>query len=65
MAMPNVQRYVTATEFLSHAAAAGPSELVRGRVRVMTPASAAHGVVAGTIFAALNAFVESEHLGIG
>ena len=64
MAMPSVRRYVTAREFLSHAAAAGSSELVRGQVRVMTPASAAHGVVAGTIFAALNAFVESEHLGV-
>jgi Uma2 family endonuclease len=64
MAMPNVRRYVTAAEFLSHSAAAGPSELVRGEIRVMTPAGAAHGLVAGTIFAALNAFVESRQLGV-
>jgi Uma2 family endonuclease len=30
----------------------------------MTPASGAHGVVAGVVFAALNAFVEAEQLGL-
>jgi Uma2 family endonuclease len=57
-------RRLTATEFLTHPLAAGPSELVRGDIRVMTPASGAHGVVAGTIFAALNTFVEEHRLGL-
>jgi Uma2 family endonuclease len=60
----SARRYVTAVEFLTDPAAAGSSELVRGEIRVMTPASGAHGAVAGTIFAALNAFVESRQLGM-
>jgi len=56
--------YVTAVEFLAHPAGARASELVRGAVHVMTPASGAYGVVAGTIFAALNAFVERRQLGM-
>jgi len=63
MPAANLRRYVTSDEFLTYAAAAGPSELVRGEIRVMTPASGAHGVIAGTIFAAINAFVESGQLG--
>ena len=63
--MPSpVSLRLTATEFLVHPAAAGPSELVRGEIRVMTPASGAHGVVAGALFAALNAFVEERKLGL-
>ena len=62
--MTTAKRSKTAEEFLTHPAAAGPSELVRGDIRVMTPASGAHGVVAGVIFAALNAFVESRQLGL-
>jgi Uma2 family endonuclease len=64
MPATNAPRYVTSNEFLTHPAAAGPSELVRGEVRVMTPASGAHGVIAGTIFAALNAFVDAHQLGV-
>ena len=30
---------------------------------MMTPATAAHGIISGTIFAALNAFVEAGQLG--
>lgn len=56
--------YVTAADFLAHRAAAAASELVRGTVRVMTPASGAHGVVAGVLFAALNAFVEERQIGM-
>ena len=63
MPATNARRYLTADEFLTHSAAAGPSELVRGEIRAMTPASGAHGVIAGTIFAALNAFVEASQLG--
>jgi Uma2 family endonuclease len=57
------QLYMTAAEFLTHPAASGPSELVRGELRLVTPASAAHGIVAGTIFVALTAFVEERGLG--
>jgi Uma2 family endonuclease len=64
MPATNARRYVTSDEFLSHPAAMGPSELVRGEVRVMTPASGPHGVIAGTMFAALNAFVEARQLGL-
>jgi Uma2 family endonuclease len=56
-------RYVTAEEFLTHSAASGASELVRGRIRMMTPAGGAHGWIAGRVFAALNAFVEAGQLG--
>ncbi|HEY4216816.1 MAG TPA: Uma2 family endonuclease [Gemmatimonadaceae bacterium] len=51
-------------EFALDPAASGPSELVRGDIRMMTPASGAHGAVAGAIFAALNAFVEARQLGV-
>lgn len=54
---------VTAADFLAHSAARGPSELVRGVVRVMSPAGGAHGVVVGNVFAALNAFVREHQLG--
>jgi Uma2 family endonuclease len=64
MPATNARRRLTSEEFLTHPAAAGPSELVRGEVRVMTPASGAHGLIAGTIFAALNAFVEARQLGL-
>src|SRR5690349_11797922 len=63
MPAANLRRYVTSDEFLTHAAAAGASELVRGEVRVKTPASGAHGVIAGTIFTAISAFVEARQLG--
>ena len=58
------RRYVTSDEFLTLPEAREASELVRGEIRVMTPASGAHGAVAGTIFAALNAFVEARQLGL-
>ncbi|MEO8621987.1 MAG: Uma2 family endonuclease [bacterium] len=55
---------VTPGEFMSHPAAAGASELVRGEIRAMTPASGPHGVIVGTLFAALNQFVETHQLGL-
>lgn len=64
MSLARRTRHVTAQEFLTHPAGAGPSELVRGEIRPMTPASGAHGVIAGVIFAALNAFVEERQLGL-
>ena len=57
-------RRITPREFLTHPAARGPSELVRGEIRVVTPAGGAHGVVAAAIFRALDAFVEHHGLGI-
>jgi Uma2 family endonuclease len=53
-------RYVTAEEFLRSPEAAGPSELVRGEIHVMTPAGGGHGL----IFSALSSFVESHELGM-
>jgi Uma2 family endonuclease len=58
------KRRVTALEFLSHPAASGKSELVRGEIHVMTPAGGMHGIVAGRIFVALNAFVKEHGLGL-
>lgn len=63
MPVSPVRRRMTPDEFLRHASSAGPSELVRGEVRMMTPASGAHGVIAGRIFAALKAFVDARELG--
>jgi Uma2 family endonuclease len=55
---------VTSGEFLSHPAAAGASELVRGEVRMMTPAGGSHGAIAGTLFRLLSNFVEEHQLGL-
>ena len=57
------RHHVTSEEFLTHPSAER-SELVCGDVRMMTPASGAHGAIAGTIFAALNGYVEKDHLGL-
>jgi Uma2 family endonuclease len=55
---------LTPDEFLTHPASARASELVRGEVRVMTPAGGAHGVVAAAVFRALDRFVEDNQLGM-
>ena len=55
---------VTAQEFAVHSAAAWASELVCGEIRMMAPASGAHGAVAGAIFASVSAFVEERKLGV-
>jgi Uma2 family endonuclease len=54
---------ITTHEFLEHPAAAGPSELVRGVVRMMTPASGAHGLVSGNVFRLLSIYVREHALG--
>lgn len=54
---------VSAQEFLTHPAADGPSELVRGEVRMMTPASGRHGHVAGAVFGLLWLHVRERKLG--
>ena len=63
-AQPRAIAKLTVLEFAVHPAAAGPSELVGGEIRMMAPASGAHGAVAGAIFAAVNAFVEERQLGV-
>jgi Uma2 family endonuclease len=61
---PRPTATLTVPEFAVHPAAAGASELVAGEIRMMAPASGAHGAVAGAIFAAVNAFVEQRQLGV-
>jgi Uma2 family endonuclease len=63
-AQPRPVAKLTVAEFAAHPAAAGPSELVGGEIRMMAPASGAHGAVAGAIFASVNAFVEQRQLGV-
>ena len=64
MSSTRASRGVTPDEFLVHPAAAGASELVRGVIHMMTPASGAHGVIAGTLFRVLSTFVEERQLGL-
>lgn len=54
---------ITADEFLSHPAANERTELVRGRIQMMTPASVAHGLVSGTVFRLLSTYVWQHRLG--
>jgi Uma2 family endonuclease len=54
---------LTAEEFLVHPAAREHSELVRGEVRVMSPASGANCVVTTNVVAALSAHVRTRGLG--
>lgn len=65
MVTNGARHFLTAAEFLEHPAAiTGTSELVRGSVRMMIPASGAHGLIAGIVFAGLNTFVEARQLGM-
>ena len=54
---------VTPDQFLHHPAANDRTELIRGHIQVMTPASAAHGLVSGTVFHLLAAHVRQHKLG--
>jgi Uma2 family endonuclease len=54
---------MTAAEFFHHPAANGPSELVHGEVRVLSPAGGRHGRMARNVFLALHAHVEAHQLG--
>ena len=54
---------LTADEFLVHPAARERSELVRGALRVRSPASGVHGLVAGTVYWLLSAHVRAHRLG--
>ncbi|MEO7086524.1 MAG: Uma2 family endonuclease [Gemmatimonadaceae bacterium] len=63
MSIVNTSGRVTADEFLVHAAATGTSELVRGEIRMMSPAGGAHGIIVLNLVRALDAFVEEHRLG--
>ena len=54
---------VTPNQFLHHPAANERTELVRGHIQVMTLASAAHGLVSGTVFHLIATHVRQHHLG--
>jgi Uma2 family endonuclease len=54
---------VTSEQFLDHPAASGGSELVRGVVRMMTPASGVHGVVSCNVLRVLSTYVREHRLG--
>lgn len=57
-------RTVSADEFSLHPAANDRSELVRGHIRRMTPASAAHGLVSGNVFRLLSTYIQQHRLGV-
>lgn len=54
---------ITAAEFLHHPAADGPSELVHGEVRILSPAGGPHGLMALNVAFALRAYVAPRRLG--
>ena len=55
---------ITAAEFEHHPAANERTELVRGSIRMMSPASPAHGLVSGKIFHLLATYVTANQLGV-
>ena len=55
---------LTADAFFHHPAAREASELVRGEIRMMTPAGGRHNGVAGRLYARLSTFVEEHGLGM-
>lgn len=57
-------RLLTADEFLVHPAASEHSELVRGKILMMSPASGLHGLVAGNLYRLLSAYVHNHRLGV-
>ena len=54
---------ITAADFYHHPAANGPSELVHGEIRILSPANGRHGRIARNVFLALHAYVEPRGLG--
>lgn len=63
MQRSRVRPSITATEYLTHPAGRARSELVHGDVRMMTPASGAHGLVSGNVFRLLSVHVNERRLG--
>jgi len=62
-AAPPPTRLITAEEYPQFAPDDRPSELVRGRIVVMTPPKTAHGFWCGRVAAYLTSFVEAHDLG--
>ena len=54
---------LTADQFAEHPAARGHSELVRGELRVMTPAYGEHGLLVGNVFRLLSVHCHEHRLG--
>lgn len=54
---------MTAAEFFHHPAASGPSELVHGEIRILSPAGGKHLHIARNVFRALDAYVTPRGLG--
>ena len=54
---------LTVDEFLTHPAARERTELVRGEIRTMTPASEPHGIVCSNVHGLLWTFVRQHRLG--
>jgi Uma2 family endonuclease len=54
---------LTADEFLLHPAANERTELVRGYIRMMTPANAGHGLMSATVLRMLSNYVREHRLG--
>ena len=55
---------LSADEFLVHPTARDHAELVRGRIRMMSPASLMHGIVSMAIARLLSNFVHQHKLGV-
>ena len=55
---------LSADEFPLHPAANERTELVRGFIRMMTPASAGHGLVSATVLRVLSTYVWQHRLGV-
>ena len=61
---PSGATMLSADEFLLHPAANERTELVRGYIRMMTPASAVHGLVSATVVRLLSTYVWRHRLGV-
>jgi Uma2 family endonuclease len=55
---------ITTAEELLHASGLGRCELVRGELRMMSPAGFHHGRIAGRVHSRLSHFVEARGLGV-
>src|SRR5688500_12364580 len=55
---------ITADELLALGDRIGRCELIRGRIKMMSPSSAGHGVIIARMAALIHTFVEQNDLGI-
>jgi Uma2 family endonuclease len=58
-----ITRHITTAEQLLAAGDIGRCELIRGELRMMTPAGWDHGVIAGELFRLLSSYVRKRKLG--